>query len=426
MRQPIDVAIVGAGVAGLATAALLKNAGHNVVVFERFATSRPLGSGLMLQPTGLAVLERMGLRHNIEALGHRIERLYGLTNKNAQIFDLAYSDLDPAFYAVAVHRALLHGVLWENFKSCGAALETGQAISGFEFQSDARVKLKTTSGVVNGTFDLVVDASGANSALRMFVSSARARQFAYGAVWASIPDIGIAPGCLSQRYVAAREMVGYLPIGRVSADSQPLAALFWSLKPAEYKTWRENFERWREHVVTLWPELTPVVAGLSGPDDLTLASYTHFTAHHPFKGRIVLAGDSAHATSPQLGQGANNGLLDASALSDAIADNNDLDAALASYARTRRRHVRFYQMASAAMTPFFQSDSLAFSLLRDLSFNRLKIIPYLKREMVRTLAGLKTGLFSHTSPEAMAGFDRFTTRSASIRSAAAEWDNVAP
>ncbi len=143
MRRPIDIAVVGAGVAGLAAAAMLKNAGHNVVVFERFSTSLPLGSGLMLQPTGLAVLERMGLRHNIEALGHRIERLYGVTDKSTQIFDLAYADLDPAYYAVAVHRGLLHGVLWENFKTSGAALETGRQISGFELQSDSRVKLTT-------------------------------------------------------------------------------------------------------------------------------------------------------------------------------------------------------------------------------------------------------------------------------------------
>lgn len=425
MRRPIDIAVVGAGIAGLVTAAMLKNAGHNVVVFERFSTSLPLGSGLMLQPTGLAVLERMGLRQTIEALGHRIERLHGVTDKHALVFDLAYAELDPAYYAIAVHRALLHGVLWENFKASGAALETGRQISGFELQSDSRVKLQTNSGTASGTFDLVIDASGSNSALRKLVTPDVARQFVYGAVWASIPDIGIAPGCLSQRYVAAKETVGYLPIGRVSSEGPPLAALFWSLKPTEYQIWRENFERWREHVIALWPALTPAITRLAGPDDLTLASYTHFTARRPFKGPVVLVGDSAHATSPQLGQGANNGLLDALALSDAIADRGDLNAALSAYTKTRHSHVRFYQMASALMTPFFQSDSLTFSALRDVFFNRLKIIPYLKYEMVRTLVGLKTGVFTCASPEAIAGLTRRSALAPAVRSATAEWDNVA-
>ena len=114
-------------------------------------------------------------------------------------------------------------------------------------------------------------------------------------------------------------------------------------------------------------------------------------------------GSAAHATSPQLGQGANNGLLDAVTLSDAIATSSDLPSALGLYAKTRRGHVRFYQMASALMTPFFQSDSGGLAALRDLTFDRMKFIPYLRREMLRTLAGLKTGLFTHAAPERLAG-----------------------
>lgn len=60
--------------------------------------------------------------------------------------------------------------------------------------------------------------------------------------------------------------------------------------------------------------------------------------------------------------------------------------------------MRFYQIASWALTPLFQSDSRALAWLRDRTFHRMKIVPYLKREMVRTLAGLKTGLFSSATP----------------------------
>jgi hypothetical protein len=65
--------------------------------------------------------------------------------------------------------------------------------------------------------------------------------------------------------------------------------------------------------------------------------------------------------------------------------------------------VRFYQAASALLTPFFQSDSRAAALTRDLTFRRLPCIPYVRREMLRTLAGLKTGLFTHATPEELAG-----------------------
>jgi 2-polyprenyl-6-methoxyphenol hydroxylase-like FAD-dependent oxidoreductase len=173
------------------------------------------------------------------------------------------------------------------------------------------------------------------------------------------------------------------------------------LKPEGHATWRSRFDGWRQEVETLWPELRRILHGFGGPDDLTLASYTHFTASRQSRANVVLIGDAAHTTSPQLGQGANQGLIDAVVLADALDRSRDLAAGLALFARVRRRHVRFYQYASAIMTPFFQSDSAVLAGLRDLMFDRMKIVPYLRREMVRTLAGVKTGLLTSRRPEAI-------------------------
>lgn len=399
MTQKLEVAIVGAGVAGLASAILLSRQGHRVTVYERFETSRPLGSGLMMQPTGLAALERLGLRSDLEALGHRIERLYGRTTRGSVIFDLAYADLAPGLHAVAVHRASLHGVLWRGFETTNARLETGCEIATVDFQSGGRIAPVDAKGVARPAADLVIDASGARSSLRMLVAGHGPRSFAYGAVWATVPDIGLADRMLAQRYVAARIMIGYLPLGRIAADDPPCAALFWSLKPETYETWRNGFEPWRAEAAGIWPELQPVLGALSGADQFTPARYAHFTTTHAARGNLLLIGDASHMTSPQLGQGANQGLIDAVVLADALTASADVPAALRLFARHRRNHVGFYQMASAMMTPFFQSDWRSLALLRDLTFDRMKIIPYLRREMVRTLAGLKTGIFTAATPD---------------------------
>jgi 2-polyprenyl-6-methoxyphenol hydroxylase-like FAD-dependent oxidoreductase len=396
-----DVAIVGAGVAGLASATLLARQGHRVTLYERFETPRPIGSGLLLQPPGLAALERLGLRDELEALGHRIDRLHGTTTAGTTIFDLAYGDLDPALHALGVHRSALHQVLWHAFERSGAALETGQTITAVDARSGDRAALIDADGRALPPVDLIIDASGSRSPLRGWVARRQPRPFAYGAVWATVPDIGMAPATLSQRYVAARIMIGYLPVGRLTAAGAPLAAFFWSLKPAEHDAWRVGFAAWQAQVATLWPQLQPVLAAMPTPDDLALASYTHFTAERVSRDNVVLIGDAAHATSPQLGQGANHGLIDAVVLADALRDVADLADAVARYRRMRRRQVRFYQYASAAMTPLFQSDSVLLARLRDLSFDRMTRVPYLHREMLRTLAGLKTGLFTSRPPAAI-------------------------
>lgn len=402
-RFPLDIAVVGAGVTGLASATVLARDGHCVRLFERFETSRPLGSGLMLQPTGLAALDRLGLRDDIERRGQRIDRLHGMTDRKTVIFDVAYADLDPSFHAVAVHRAALHGVLWDAFAGCGADLEASVVIAGIEHVSNGRVLVRDERGRAVGPFDLVVDASGANSRLRAAVTAKRPKPFAYGAVWATVPDLGAAPGRLAQRYVAARIMMGYLPIGTIDGSGEPLAALFWSLKPADHAQWRSGYESWRDEAARLWPELQALVAALPGPDSFTLASYSHFLAPRFHAGPVVLVGDAAHSTSPQLGQGANQGLLDALALADSLAEAGDIASALRDYESRRRAHVRFYQIASGLLTGFFQSDSRSLAWARDRTFHRMRLVPYLRREMIRTLGGLKTGLFTAASPEEIAG-----------------------
>ena len=213
-----DIAIVGAGIGGLAAAIALRRAGQRVTVFERFTAPRPVGSGLMLQPTGLAALERLGLREPMAALGAPIVRLHGVTDRGRTVFDLAYADLDPTLYALAVHRAALHGVLWDGFAASEAMLEGGRTIVGTDVQSGDRVGVIDAAGRMTGNFDLVVDASGVRSALRALVSRGKMRPFTYGAVWANVPDIGFAPHTLAQRYVAARVMVGYLPAGRMVTE----------------------------------------------------------------------------------------------------------------------------------------------------------------------------------------------------------------
>jgi 2-polyprenyl-6-methoxyphenol hydroxylase-like FAD-dependent oxidoreductase len=358
---------------------LLSRRGDNVTVIERFAESLPLGSGLMLQPTGLAALQRLGLRDAIETMGHRVDKLHGITASGRTIFNLNYADLD--LYALGVHRAALHGVLWQAFQRSGAKLITGREISSIEDSPLAGA-------------DFVVDASGARSVLRGVVTDTAPRQFAYGAVWSSVPDIGINPGTLAQRYIGARIMLGYLPVGITTSGGPPLAALFWSLRSDHYDPWCLRFPAWRDEACALWPALAPVLGGLTGPDDFQRASYIHFDAKRPWRGNLVLIGDAAHATSPQLGQGANQALIDAVVLTDALSAARDLPEAFALYAAARRSHVRFYQYASWMMTPFFQSDSRALPWLRDLMFHPMRRLPWLHRQMLHTLAGLKTGLLS--------------------------------
>ncbi|WP_193366499.1 FAD-dependent monooxygenase, partial [Inquilinus limosus] len=232
----------------------------------------------------------------------------------------------------------------------------------------------------------------------------RPRPYAYGAVWATVPAAGLRLDRLEQRFRAAREMLGLLPVGRVPGDDTPRAILFWSLRVAEHSALvAAGIGAWRRRVLDLWPEIEPTIAGITDTAQLTLARYAQATLPRPFGDRIAFIGDAAHSTSPQLGAGVTMAMLDGAALADALATAPDIPAALAAYAARRRRHIRFYQRMSALLTPAFQSDRRWIGSLRDLTFHPSTRLPWMRRRMVETFAGLALGPFARTSPAMLAG-----------------------
>ncbi|MBX3576911.1 MAG: FAD-dependent monooxygenase [Rhizobiaceae bacterium] len=365
----LDIAVVGAGPAGLAVALYLARAGHRVTIFERFEKPAPVGSGLILQPTGLAVLHDLGLFSEILALGATIERLRGTDARSGRtVLDVRYDALPGGRFGLAVHRAALFGVLFRAARRQGIAIETGTEIGAMDV-TGGRAAPITTEGRVAGRFDLIIDASGARSRLKRFARKpSDPRPLAYGAFWASLPwrGDGFDAHALVQRYSRASVMIGVLPIGRPDPESGPMAAFFWSIKPDDVQKVRAaGLSAWKDRVAGFWPDCAAYLDQIGSFDDLTLARYGHHTLARPVGLRLAVIGDGAHSTSPQLGQGANMALLDARALAHALATTEDVDAALSAYVRMRRRHVRVFQAMSWMFTPFYQSDSRVLPFLRD-------------------------------------------------------------
>jgi 2-polyprenyl-6-methoxyphenol hydroxylase-like FAD-dependent oxidoreductase len=386
------IAVAGCGPAGLAAALLLERAGHKVTLVERFATPQPLGSGLILQPTGLAVLRELGLADALIARGSRLDRLYGLgAATGSVVLDVRYAALGPDAFGLGIHRGSLFEALFEAVAARGIAVETGCEVTDVESGSGGQVSLVLGNGRRLGPFDLAIDATGARSPLiGRALRPVRQRPLAYGAVWANAPLAnGFDPHALEQRYHRASVMVGVLPIGRRPEDERLLASFFWSLKPAEHAQWlARGLDAWKADVLRHWPQTAPMLETITSAEHLLLASYRHHTLPVPAGRGLAFIGDSAHSTSPQLGQGANMGLLDAYALAMAVNEAADIAEALERYARLRRFHVRLYQVASRLFTPFYQSDSYVLPLLRDRLVPPLARLPGIDRQLALLVAGL--------------------------------------
>jgi 2-polyprenyl-6-methoxyphenol hydroxylase-like FAD-dependent oxidoreductase len=389
--KPLRIAIVGAGPAGLAAALYLKRSEHQVTVFERFAEASPVGSGLILQPTGLSVLEDLGLFEAIAQLGSRIDRLYGADAQSGRtVLDVRYAAIKGGRYGIAVHRAALFHVLFQAAQAEGIRVETGLDVDTLDTRGD-QAWLVGNGQAKAGPFDLVVDASGSRSKLKMLaLQPSEPKPLVYGAFWASLQadQAALSSQALVQRYHRATTMIGVLPIGKAGPGSADMSAFFWSTKPDQVETLkRAGINSWKDHVAGLWPDCESYLQQINDFDDMTLARYGHHTLAMPVGRSLAIIGDAAHSTSPQLGQGANMALLDARALMHALNTSTDLASALPRYAASRRLHVRTFQALSGAFTPFYQSDSRVLPFLRDRVMATLSKIPPAPQILAAMVAG---------------------------------------
>ena len=359
MVTVMKIAVAGAGIGGLTVAALLGQDGHDVAVFDQFDSPRPIGSGLVIQPVGQAVLAEIDALDEALKLDNSVYHMLGFEAEAGRpVLNVRYDNDGGPRFGLAFHRASLFTAIWNAVQRQGIALHQSAAV-----QSAKDGILTLQDGTEHGPFDLIIDAAGATSPL----SPLKSRPLPYGAIWGTVdwPETALPITQLSQCYRRADRMIGALPIGKMPNDAAQKAAIFWSLPRDKYDDWlASGLEKWKTEAVGLWSEFAPFAAQITDPSQMTMVRYSHGTLRKPYGTGLVHIGDAAHRDSPQLGQGANMALLDALALAKALRAAKGQDA-LMLYAKSRRLHVGIYQAMSAIFTPQYQSDSRVLPILRD-------------------------------------------------------------
>jgi len=393
-----SVAIVGAGTAGIASAIFLSRQGFNVTLFEKVAQASAVGAGILLQPTGLSVLAELGLHTEILNRGALINHLDGRTRSGRPVINLSYAELHTACHGLGVHRASLLHVLEQGMQQECINLQTGVGVQSYLQRGDS-VELYADKSLSLGRFDLLLVANGSKSQLRNLSTQLRLdKPYPWGALWTIVEQPNELRGdCLQQVYHTAQYMAGLLPTGSLPEQGQQLTSLFWSIPTSHYVQWRDgsvDFPAWKSKLATLWPKAGVVLDQLHSHEQLAFANYRDVVMQQWAEGRVVFMGDAAHSMSPQLGQGANLALCDASVLHHCLSTDSDVEQALQNYNLQRLGHIRFYQNMSRLLTPFYQSNNLPYAWLRDSLSWPLTQVPWLRRQMLETLCGVKTGALS--------------------------------
>jgi 2-polyprenyl-6-methoxyphenol hydroxylase-like FAD-dependent oxidoreductase len=386
----LKVAILGCGPAGLTAAIGLSAIAQKVVIFERFKAPTPVGSGILLQDAGMRVLRDLGIAQKLQARSQRLDRLRGMHGKRICL-SVDYAEDAPAY---AVHRAALHSVLFDEAqRQPNVEIRCDFRVAGL---ADAKRVVVSSTDQRSEQFDLIVDAMGSLSCLAM-EHLLPPKLLPYGVLWANfahtsdvLDPVTFPANQLTQKYYYASKSCGILPLGRPFEGDDTRYVAFYFTVPVKQGRWRD-VAAFKSSVVRFWPELERLLEQqLHSIEQLTFGPSMHRTLPRSSDDgeRVVFIGDSLKSTSPQLGQGATSAIIDAAALSAALAANVDsIPKALRQFERSRRDHITLYQGMSRLFTPMYQSESKALSTLRDIVVPIAAALPPTRALLARMVAG---------------------------------------
>ncbi|MGV0772919.1 FAD-dependent monooxygenase [Mycobacterium syngnathidarum] len=356
--------VIGAGIGGLATAHALRRSGWEVEVCERATDFDQPGSGLSLAPNAMRAFRHLGLDSAVRACARRLDGLEARLRSGHQVMRIE-SDTLAALYGdgfYSIGRRELHRVLLD---SLDAPVRTAQrALDVIPDGRGATVTLQGPNGLSAVAADLVVVADGVHSALRtvLFPSHPGARYAGYAA-WR-----GIVPAKKGGRFDARwltetwgeGLRVGIRPLGDGRIYWYALdTAVAHAIPAPDLSALLPRVANWSGQVGAVLAA-TPPGAVQVHPVHYLATALPSFV-----RGPVALLGDAAHATTPDLGQGAALAVEDAVVLAHAVTERGVGDG-LRSYDALRRPRAERVVQRSGRMGAALQGNTRVTAALRDL------------------------------------------------------------
>ena len=383
MPRQYRIGIVGFGMAGGLSAYLLARDGHRVTLLEQSPRMGAAGAGVILQPSGQAVLAKLGLLDRVVARAAPLDELYARQVDGRELIRTRYPDFAPGARAYGVHRGVLFGAVREAVETQPVEVRLTCEVTGRDVRPDG-VYLTDACGGRHGPFDFVLAGDGSRSRLRAALGfRAHVTEYTHGTLWVIAPGCGVS-GKLLQVVHGGRRLFGLLPLG------DGLCTLYWGLPVREFPALKaRGLDALKRDILAFAPEAAEVLDFLHHFDQLLLTTYRHVWMPRWYDRHTLFLGDAAHAMSPHLGQGINLAMLDAVTFAACLRAAPDPPAAFRAFRRARRCHVRYYAVVTWLLSPFFQSDWPVLSWGRDRALPLLPKVPWVKRQMLLTVSGLK-------------------------------------
>jgi 2-polyprenyl-6-methoxyphenol hydroxylase-like FAD-dependent oxidoreductase len=367
----MKIAISGGGIAGLTAALAFQKAGYETTIFEAAANLRPVGAGLGLAPNAMKALAALSIADDMIPLGRKLP-YFRILDKNGNIISETDSRMVSEKFGLdnfTIHRHKLHEALLKHIDP--ESVKSGKKAIAFE-EKNRKTKIRFADNT-HFEADYLIVADGVNSLLRSRIVPREVKRYAGYTCWRGVIDNAgqLAEGASETWDTKGR--FGIVPL----ADNQ----IYWFAcmkSKADHAAYNalnaRDLARHFSHFHHPVPEILRRATQfpLIHNDIYDLAPLPHYAF-----GNKLLIGDAAHATTPNMGQGACQAIEDAATLYVELQKDQSIEQVFAAFEAKRMERTQYVISQSRLVGNMAQLSNPLLASLRNVV---LRLMPASARE----------------------------------------------
>ncbi len=313
----MKIGIIGGGITGLTTAIALQKSGiESVVVFEQAKEMSEVGAGIWIQPNAIKILDGLGLKKEIQEQGIELAKME-ITNSELKPFKKIKSEIVEDEFGnrtIAIHRARLQKILFQELQKSNNVRLNKKYVHHTEVNNSLKLEFENDQEFV----DILLAADGINSAVRKNIFPSSRTRNSGQVCWRGISNINL-PDLLKSLGKEAWGNKIRFGFSQIFEDE-----VYWfAVANHEHLEIAKEMNQ-KEYLRSLFRDFHPVIGEIIAN---TESDKIHQTILQDLvrlpawsENNVCLLGDAAHAMTPNMGQGACQGIEDAHYMSRYLAE----------------------------------------------------------------------------------------------------------
>lgn len=319
--------IIGAGIGGLTTALMLQQKGLNVKLYESSTEIKPVGAGIIIANNAMQVFQKLGIEDKIKNAGNKISYMKVTDNnlKDISVIDLTEYEKKYGVHNIAIHRGELQKILAKEIGFSNIYLSKRlvkikkEEVFKLNFEDNSTVESK-----------IIIGADGINSVVRNQLFEKSTLRNANQTCWRGICEIDLPEKYHNELNEAwgKGKRFGFVKISEKK--------VYWYALTNTNKV-KTNSVNLRELFSEFHSDILKIISSTTKEQIIVNDIIDLKPINKWQQENVCLIGDAAHATTPNLGQGACQAIEDAYILGKLLNKGIDIKDTFKQYENIRRK-----------------------------------------------------------------------------------------